>query len=135
MNLTGQKPYQKEGTKRFTAEEQAYYEWLHQFECIVTGYHPFEIAHTGGIAEGKGMSRKAHLETCLPLRRELHLIEEADSERFWTAIGLPHYLKLAKSLHEYFIKDENPLLFIRAVQDEVRRDVVFQMMRGGWKWL
>lgn len=87
--------------KRFSEPERRYYAWLHNFPCCLSGRPDVQIAHTGGLAQGKGMGRKAALWTCLPLSFPLHVAEEANREAFWRGAGVDR-LPFAERLYGIF---------------------------------
>lgn len=87
--------------KRFSEPERRYYAWLHNFPCCLSGRVDVQIAHTGGLAQGKGMGRKAALWTCLPLSAPLHAAEEANREAFWRGAGVDR-LPFAERLYDIF---------------------------------
>ena len=123
--VTGQAIPQKTDNLRGTAIEDRYYSWLHETECCVTG-NPYgiEIAHTGGLPEGKGMSRKSNLDTCLPLVKSLHVIEERNRDYFWKSIGLSDHLVFAARLFEAFENGESAHTVLIDMQDKVNRAAV-----------
>lgn len=104
-NLAGLPPRgQKDRSlpKRFSEPERRYFTWLHNFPCCLSGRTwDVQIAHTGGLAEGKGMGRKAALSTCLPLSYPLHVAEEANREAFWHGAGVDR-LPFAERLYDIF---------------------------------
>lgn len=125
-------PSQKVRTERGTAEERRYFKWLHDLGvCCLTGRPDIEIAHTGGLAEGKGMGRKSALWTCLPLAKPLHRVEEAGREMFWIHAGFPPVLSgdrlvagqipWAERLHDHFTKNDNPAALIADMQARADR--------------
>lgn len=87
--------------KRFSEAERHYYTWLHNFPCCLSGRVDVQIAHTGGLTEGKGMGRKAALSTCLPLSAPLHWAEEAGRVNFWRGTGVSP-LPFAERLYDIF---------------------------------
>lgn len=87
--------------KRFSETERRYYAWLHNFPCCLSGRPDVQIAHTGGLAQGKGMGRKAALWTCLPLSAPLHWAEEANRDAFWHGAGVKP-LPFAERLYDIF---------------------------------
>lgn len=126
---TGQPIYQKTDNLRGTAIESRYYKWLHTYECCVTG-NPYglEIAHTGGLPEGKGTGRKANLDTCLPLIKPLHMIEEKNREYFWNVVGLPDHLVFAARLFEAFENGESGHTVLIDMRDQVNRNAVIKLL-------
>jgi hypothetical protein len=132
MNTTLRGPMgQKAPKQRGTALEKRYYRWLHQnCCCVLTGYHPFEIAHTGGLAEGKGTSRKAWIETCLPLRKQLHEAEERRRAAFWANVGFPDYLAWAERLYDIFEADSDPADLLMDMQERANRDEITSILWG-----
>lgn len=104
-NLAGKPPLgQKDRSlpKRFSEAERRYYAWLHNFPCCLSGRTwDVQIAHTGGLAQGKGMGRKAALWTCLPLSAPLHWAEETDRATFWRHAGVKP-LPFAERLYDIF---------------------------------
>ena len=74
---------------RGSTKEKKVYRWHHEFgSCVLTGYKPFELAHVSGVEDGKGIGRKGPLEYILPLRKELHMIEELGRAWFWRCAGI-----------------------------------------------
>ena len=103
-NFAGKPPLgQKDRSlpKRFSEHERRYYAWLHNFPCCLSGRIDVEIAHTGGLAQGKGIGRKAALWTCLPLSAPLHHAEEAGRDAFWRGAGVKP-LPFAERLYDIF---------------------------------
>lgn len=97
------------GIKRGSTLERRYYKWLHSYrECCLTGRHDIELAHTGGLTEGKGTGRKASVKTVLPLARPLHHIEERNRRGFWNAVGISDRLAFAERLFDLFEQNEPP---------------------------
>ncbi len=98
---------EKHQNLRKTPTEKAYYKWLEGFPCCLSGRTDgIQYAHTGGQAEGKGMGRKAHLSTVLPLHYSLHRAEEAGRDQFWeTALG-ESPVPYAERLFDCFEKDD-----------------------------
>lgn len=116
---------QREKTKRFTPEEKAYFKWLHEHACCcLTGYPLFDIAHTGK----KAMALKAPLPTCLPLRRELHLIEERARGRFWEQVGLPDHIQWANRLYRAYESGEMPMGTISGMLRQADRTIIADML-------
>ena len=83
---------------RGTSTESRYYRWLTGMPCCLSARTDrVQRAHTGGLSEGKGMSRKAPLWTVLPLYWSLHAVEERQRKRFWGEVGIepiPHAERL-----------------------------------------
>lgn len=120
---------QKVKSLRHTGIERRYYKWLHDnCCCVLTGYKPFDIAHTGGLSQGKGMATKAALHTCLPLRRELHLIEERSRKDFWAQVGLPDHLAWAERLYDNFETGDDPTTLLLDMQEQANRSVIASML-------
>ncbi|MEM6546468.1 MAG: hypothetical protein AAF713_01855 [Pseudomonadota bacterium] len=79
----------KHDNQRFTQEERRYYAWLHELPCCLSMVSiGVQVAHTGGLSEGKGVARKADLQTCLPLHYRLHYWEERNRRLFWRQVGV-----------------------------------------------
>ena len=128
---TGRPIYTKTPNHRGTTLERRKNFWMHlNCTCIVTGQPDFDIAHTGGEAQGKAMARKSNLDTFLPLIRALHVHEEAGREGFWLGVGLPNYLKLAADLHELFLNSQDPTWFLEDAQSRVDREYVRLLLEG-----
>lgn len=124
MNVIAKSP-----NLRGTTLEKRYFRWMHDnVSCVLTGYRPFEIAHTGGLLEGKGMARKSALWTCLPIRRELHLIEERNRREFWERVGFPDHLDWAARLYDIFEKHDDPLSLLMDMQDRASRGEIIRML-------
>ncbi len=125
--------YQKTPSKRGTEKERRYYAWLHgNCACVLTGNPIFEVAHTGGLAHGKGMGRKAALETCLPLIRDLHVIEERRRDLFWLEAGFPDYIAWAERLYDIFEKGDDPTALILDMNEGANREAIRNMLKGTW---
>ena len=125
---------QKATKQRHTAQERAYYEWMHvNGACVLTLTPSFQIAHTGGLAQGKGMSRKAALNTCLPLYYALHHLEERHRARFWEAV-LPDYLDHAAALYECFKKGGDIYAVLAEANRKSNTDSVRDMLAGQFNW-
>ncbi len=89
-NLAGLPPMglKAVGIARYSRTEQYYFRWLHTLSCALTGNNiDIQIAHTGGLREGKGMRLKAPVNTCLPIHYRLHLEEEKNRAAFWKGVG------------------------------------------------
>ncbi len=136
---TGRPPYQKgqqpakqprkriraSSGKALTSEETRYYGWLHnRCKCIVTGQPQFDIAHTGGLPEGKGMGIKANCNTCLPLIRPLHEHEEKNRALFWPTVGLPDHLEIAGQLFVAFKANQDPFWILEEAWTRVDHEYV-----------
>ena len=122
-------PPAKVSNLRGSTVETRYYKWLHlNCTCCVTGQPAFDIAHTGGLAQGKGMSRKAWLQTCLPLIRPLHRLEEGKSEFFWPTVGLPNYLDDALALYQMFERGISPDADLEAMQGRIDQEYVATLL-------
>ena len=136
-NLANLPPRQKQTTLRGTSLEADYYEWLRQpmvGQCCLTGSPHFDLAHTAhGVAEGKGMSRKGPLQSVLPLRRELHMIEESKGARFWEFVELPDYRVWAERLFEHFEQRLDPTEIFQDMQELSRRNHVRELLLNGWR--
>ncbi len=122
--------FAKTPNRRGTLIEKNYYRWLHQnAACCLTGYTPFEIAHTGGLSEGKGTGRKSNLETCLPLRLELHRHEEQGREKFWQLAGFPDHLAWAERLFDIFEANDDPTTLLWDMQERANRAFLMECMK------
>lgn len=133
-NLARLPPRQKQPNLRGTLIDKRYNAWMHlNCVCCLTGYTVFENAHTGGVAEGKGMGRKAPVWTILPLRKELHMIEESARDKFWAAVGFPDHLDWAKKFFEYFEAGFEPDPLLLAMNRIADKPVLISMLRGEWK--
>ena len=120
---------QKEPTLRGTSIERRYFIWMHaKTSCIGTLQWPIEVAHTGGLQEGKGMGRKAHLWTCIPLIRALHLEEEKNRPLFWERIGYPDHLTWAERLYDIFEADDDPSALIWDMHEGANHDYVREVL-------
>ncbi len=122
-NITRQPIYQKTPQTRFTPEERRYYAWLHaECTCCLTDWPEFHIAHTGNWVDGKGMSIKSGLHTCLPLRFELHLVEEKNRGEFWHHAGINCHLDWARRLHEIYLSGQDPRDLLADMQAKANRE-------------
>lgn len=133
-NLAGRPPLglkDRAAPKRFSTAEARYYRWLHRLPCCLSDRQDIEIAHTGGLAEGKGMGRKAALWTCLPLARPLHLAEETGRERFWAGAGLDRLPWAARLYDVYEAGGDmgDALALVRDMQDAADRDFLVTILR------
>lgn len=116
---------QRQPSKRFTPEERKFNRWLHNGgECCLTAQPVFDIAHTGD----KAMAMKAPLDTCLPLIRGLHMIEERARARFWEQVGVPDYLDWAKMLFASFEDGCDPMDVISEIQRQADREIIADML-------
>lgn len=130
MNLMRLAPKSKDRSQRFTAAERNYFAWMHrECTCCLTGYPEFEIAHTGGLSEGKGTSRKSWLNTCLPIRKELHLVEERNRSEFWSRAGFEDHLAWADRLHEIYTTEQDPNDLVADMQDLANRDWLVECLK------
>lgn len=121
-NLLGQSPVQKTDNMRGTATERRYFAWLATWgQCCVSGRLDFDLAHTGGTGRGKGMGRKSHLSTVLPLARPLHVVEEQNRELFWARIGIPDRLDWAARLYDIFEAGDDPTSLFLDMQGKADR--------------
>ena len=121
----------KQPSLRFTARERRYYRWLHENgSCCMTGQRPFELAHTGGLAQGKGMGRKAAIWTVLPLIRDLHIAEERGRFEFWRNAGFPDHLDWAIRLYDIFEAKGDPASLLLDMQDRANRTFLLSIMKG-----
>ena len=115
----------KQERERFTDLEKAFYAWLHEFcTCCITGQPWFEIAHTGR----KYMSLKSPLDTCLPLIKPLHMIEEGSRLTFWNDVGLPDYAKYAKRLFAAFKDGESPEMILQEMHGRINQQYVATLL-------
>lgn len=115
---------------RFSEAERRYYRWLHNFPCCLSGRPDVQIAHTGGLAQGKGMGRKAALWTCLPLAAPLHWAEEAGRDDFWRGAGV-RPLPFAERLYDIFEAGGNladGFALIHDMQAMVNRDYLADIL-------
>ena len=123
-----QPPRQRMAKVRGTPLEKRYYAWLHrECVCCLTQYPVFQIAHTGPKF---AMSRKGPLRSCLPLRFELHIIEEAGRKAFWERVGIPDHLDWADRLYEIFKSDQDPRDLLMDMHDKANLFEVAAMLRG-----
>jgi hypothetical protein len=108
-------PYQKGEKYRFTKDERDYFKWLHdEATCCLTGQtEGIQLAHVGGLAEGKGMSIKCDYRFCLPIFWKLHQVEESQRDQFWRSAGFPDYKDWAVRLHDLYTtgQPKAPLIF------------------------
>ena len=115
----------KQERERFTPEESAYNTWIHAHcTCCITGHPWFEIAHTGR----KYMSLKSPLDTCLPLIKQLHMIEEGSRLTFWNDVGLPDYAKYAKRLFAAFKAGESPDMILQEMHGRINQQYVATLL-------
>lgn len=127
MNITGRPIYQKATNYRFTPLERRYYAWLHdKCRCVLTGYTFVEIAHTGK----KSMALKAPISTCLPIRPELHLIEERQRAEFWKAVGFPDHIEWAERLFDIFEARDCPEALLMDMNERANIVAIANMLRG-----
>jgi hypothetical protein len=120
---------QRVKSQRFTPEERAYFAWLgwqNDGECCLTGYPAFEIAHTGP----KAMGLKSPLNTCLPIRCELHLLEERRRLTFWEQVGFPDHLQWAADLYECHKANGNPMDVLQDMHRQADRVIIADMLRN-----
>lgn len=118
---------QKQIKERFTPLEGRYYAWLHlNGMCCLTGYKPFEIAHTGK----KHTAMKAPLRTCLLLRKELHMLQEKYRAEFWDGAGFPDSDRFDWSirLFEMFEKNEDPTPLLMDMAGRANRDYLMEVL-------
>ncbi|MEO0343060.1 MAG: hypothetical protein AAF198_06440 [Pseudomonadota bacterium] len=81
----------KSSNYRGTDLEKQVYSFHHEFgSCCLTGFTRFELAHVSGVEDGKGTGRKGPLHLILPLRKELHMIEEMGRNWFWRTVGIDY---------------------------------------------
>lgn len=136
-NLAGKPPLgQKDRSlpKRFSEAERRYYAWLHNFPCCLSGRIDVQIAHTGGLTQGKGMGRKAALWTCLPLSHRLHVIEEANREAFWRCTGIDR-LAFAERLYDIYENGASladGYALIGDMQAKADRSYLASILSGSW---
>lgn len=120
---------QRQKSTRFTPAERAFNKWLHtEGTCCLTDYPQFHIAHVGGLSEGKGMSEKSFLGTALPLRFELHLLEERTRLTFWEQVGFPDYLKWAADLYEVHKEGGHPQDILQDMHRQADRSIISDML-------
>ena len=109
--------------------ERRYYAWMHlNCTCCVTGQPTFEAAHTGGLSEGKGMGRKANVNTCLPLIKALHVRDEEARKTFWRTVGITDYRRQAAKLFDLFVAGKCPEAHIEAMQARVDQQYVAALL-------
>lgn len=134
MNLLNKEPLgQKLRSMRGSTEERHYNKWLHSWQtCCLSGRADIELAHTGTLSEGKGMSRKAALWTILPLSKPLHQAEERNRAGFWDCAGFPYpkHIHWAERLYDHFTKGEAPDALFADMQARADRDFLEQILRG-----
>ncbi|MDP5216731.1 hypothetical protein Q5Y75_05830 [Ruegeria sp. 2205SS24-7] len=126
-------PAQKVRTMRGSTEEKRYYKWLHlNCVCCLSGRIDIELAHTGGPAEGKGMSRKAALWTVLPLSKPLHHAEERNRREFWKNVGIPYpqHIEWAERLYDHFTKQDDPTALLADMQARANRAFLAQILEA-----
>jgi hypothetical protein len=128
MNITPRGPLgQKPPKERFTPLERRYYAWLHSnCVCCLTAYPELHIAHTGK----KAMGKKAPLKTCLPIRYELHLVEEKRREWFWEQVGITDYLDWAVRLYDIFEGDDDPRTLLADMFAKSNKTALAAMLKG-----
>ena len=91
----------KRPNERRTPQERAYYAWLGQFPCCLTGRtEGVQIAHVGDVTTGKGTGYKAPYNQTLPLHWTLHAQEEAGRREFWANAISDHPIVWAERLYE-----------------------------------
>ncbi|WP_226552938.1 hypothetical protein [Celeribacter naphthalenivorans] len=134
MNLMNKPPMgQKQPrVKRYSAEERKYFRWLHSFGmCCLSGRPDIEIAHTGGLAEGKGTGLKALVQTSLPLARALHHFEERNRADFWERAGFPDHIAWAQRLFDIWEKGGDRYeaeALLRDMQDRASRAFLAEIL-------
>lgn len=101
-----------------------YFKWLHSYQtCCLTGRQDIQIAHTGGLAQGKGMALKSAVWTCLPLSAPLHWAEERGREDFWFNAGFQGEDRFHWSirLHEIYQQNDDPTTLFADMQLRANR--------------
>ena len=128
----------KQPKERFTAMEKRFNKFMHRDvgRCCITDRPDIEIAHTGGLAHGKGAARKAWLSTCLPLAKPLHVIEERNHEEFWARVGFPDKDRFHWSvrLWDIFQKGDDYRAvnaWLADMQARANRAEIYDMLRNG----
>lgn len=130
MSLTGQQPRPRAKSERGTALERRYFAWLHSYQtCCLSGRMDIDLAHTGGLIDGKGLGLKSPLRTVLPLSRPLHHVEESRRGDFWTCAGVPDYRAFAKRLFKIFKQGEPPHDLFADMQAKANRAYLAQILR------
>ena len=122
----------KQSNLRGHSVEMRYMSWLHNHgTCCLSGRIDIEIAHTGGLAQGKGLGRKANLSTCLPLSRPLHHAEERSRAEFWTRAGFPNnqHLDFAERLYDLFETNQPPADLFADMQAQADRAFLAEILR------
>jgi len=132
MNIGNRPPLGLKAPKeRYTPQEARYYAWLHdQGQCCLTGRADIELAHTGGLTEGKGTGRKAWLKTVLPIAKPLHVLEERNRRQFWVQAGHPDYLAWAERLFDIYEANYSPLALFLDMQEQADRAFLTTVLRA-----
>lgn len=124
----------KHDNGRFTAEEKRYFDWLRALApmpCCLTGRTDgIDIAHTG--LEGRGMGRKAHYETCLPLLNVLHAKEHNNRDLFWAGALGEDPVPWAIRLFECFQSEDVPAAcdLLADMQWKANHDFIEELLRN-----
>lgn len=94
-------PPRPKRTERGSSSEKAYFGFIGQLPCCVSGQHGVQVAHLSTAAPeyghmGRGKGTKAHYRWTLPLSPALHDEQHRGNEmQFWTRKGIdPHLLAL-----------------------------------------
>lgn len=119
------KPRQRTPSQRGTPAEKSYYEWIGKgATCCLTNYPAFEIAHTGK----KHMALKSPLNTLLPIRLELHKIEERVRDTFWEQVGFSDYAIWAIDLYQCYKSGGEPMDVLQDMQRQADRTIIADML-------
>lgn len=115
---------------RFTKAESDYFSWLHDDPiCVLTGQtEGINIAHVGGIGEGKGMGLKCPPIYCLPIIWKLHHVEEKNREWFWHGAGFPDYIAWAERLHDLHTTGQSKFPLVYEMNERANRDFIRKVL-------
>jgi hypothetical protein len=127
-------PQPKQTNLRFTPTEKSYRIWLRKYElpCGLSARPWPDLAHTGNSSDGKGINRKAHLHTLIPLIRPLHTVEENGRDYFWKMANLPDRRDWAARLFDCYEKDEvvSAECLLADMHEKANKDFLAEILAG-----
>lgn len=122
---------------RFSTAEKAYFNFMHlNGTCFLTGYSPFQLIHMRMVYDQSGVGSKPDGAECLPMRFELHRIQEAwGNEEFFAAAGFEFGsdndpIEWAKRLYKAYPNVERFQSHLRDMQQIADRSFIIELLEN-----